>query len=334
MLSVFSVFIKPEFVPFMAIIGLFFPILLFLNITFLVLRLWQRKRLFILALIAILTSFFRISDFYAFNSSENEQLSDNIIKVMSYNVRLFDLYQWTGQDDGGNKIFEIINNENADIICIQEFYSSANRNFQDRIIECQQTKDYIISAKGGSGYSGNAIFSKYPVIFSGYVDIGTTTQKCIFADIVRGKDTLRVYSIHLASVGLSRNDYEFLKNLQNNDQKKNLEGVKGIGSKLLQAYVIRSKEVDRIAPHIKESPYKTIVCGDFNDTPVSYSYRRIKGELNDAFIDAGFGIGNTYTKGLPIFRIDYIFHTLQTVSYKRINKDWSDHYPIVAELAY
>lgn len=297
-----------------------------------IIRIWQKKKQFLLSLIVILLGFFRVTDFYAFNKTEVVTAPVNPVKIMSYNVRLFDLYKWSGKENGGEKIFEIIKNEDADIICLQEFFSNTKHNYQDKIIEIQNTKDYIISSKDKSGYSGNAIFSRYPIVSSGYVDIGSLMQKCIYADILKKRDTIRVYSIHLASVHLSRNDYEFFEKLKNNDQIENIESMKGIGSKMIRAYKIRSHEVDVIAPHIKSSPYKTIVCGDFNDTPISYSYRKIKGELKDAFIESGFGIGNTYAKNLPLFRIDYILHgkKSETVSYKRIKQDCSDHYAITA----
>ena len=332
LLSYLSVHISPGSIPYLALIGLLFPFLLLINFLFLIIRIYQKKRSFLISLIVILIGFFRIGDFYAFKSKNVITTPVNPVKVLSYNVRLFDLYKWSGMDDAGEKIIEIIKKENADIICLQEFFSDDDHNFQDKIIRFQGTKDYVISSKDRSGYSGNAIFSRFPIINSGYVDIGSFTQKCIFADIIKNKDTIRVYSIHLASIHLSRDDYKFLKNLKNNDQSDNIESVKGIGSKLIQAYKIRSTEVDAIVPHIKSSPYKTIVCGDFNDTPISYSYRQIKGQLKDVFLESGFGIGNTYAKNLSLFRIDYIMHSSDMVSssYKRIKEDYSDHYAITA----
>ncbi|MCD4791778.1 MAG: endonuclease/exonuclease/phosphatase family protein [Bacteroidales bacterium] len=332
LLSYLSVHIRPGSIPFLALLGLLFPFLLLINFVFMIIRIWQKKKLFLLSLFVILLGFFRITDFYAFNNKEVVTIPVNPLKVMSYNVRLFDLYKWSGEDKGGEKIFEIIKDENADVICLQEFFSNTKHNYQDKIIEFQKTKDYLISSKDKSGYSGNAIFSRYPIVSSGYINIGSIKQKCIYADILKGKDTIRVYSIHLASIRLSGDDYEFLKSLKNNDQHDNIEGVKGIGSKMIQAYKIRAHEVDAVAPHIKNSPYKTIVCGDFNDTPISYSYKKIKGELKDVFIESGFGIGNTYAKSLPLFRIDYILHSkeMKTISYKRIKQEYSDHYAISA----
>jgi len=281
-----------------------------------------------------LLGFNHVRDFYAFNNKDKESSKENILKVMSYNVRMFDLYKWANDNNAGNNIFEIIKTENADVICLQEFYSNKKYNWQDKIIRAQQTKDYIISSKKGSSYSGNAIFSRYPIVNHGYVDIGSTKQKCIYADILKSKDTIRVYGIHLASIHLDGDDYKFMKNLKLENKDENIKGVKGIGSKMVQAYQIRSREVDAIAPHIKKSPYKTIVCGDFNDTPISYTYRKIKGNLKDSFIEAGFGIGNTYAGNIPVFRIDYIMHSpeISTIKYFRVNKKYSDHYPIIAEI--
>jgi endonuclease/exonuclease/phosphatase (EEP) superfamily protein YafD len=98
------------------------------------------------------------------------------------------------------------------------------------------------------------------------------------------------------------------------------------------AYIKRAAQIETVAEYIRKSPYPVIFCGDFNDTPVSYSYRQINNELQDAFVDAGTGLGQTHTHILPLLRIDYIFHSksLMAVDQKTINKDYSDHFPVVA----
>jgi len=327
--SGFSVFISPDIIPYTALLGLLFPFLIFVNIIFLIFRIFYKKGYFFISLLALVLSFYRIKDSYAFQNKKVVSAPINPLKVMSYNVRMFDIYNWTG-NNSGDSILEIIKRENPDIICIQEFYSNNKFDYQNKIINIQKTKDYIISSKNKSGYSGNAVFSKYPIISSGYVDVGSEKQKCIYADIVKFRDTVRVYSIHLASIHLDDNDYEFMKKINENDKEKNIEGVKDISQKLLNAYEIRAKEVKTLAPHIESSPYPVIVCGDFNDTPVSYTYKTIKGNLKDAFLTCGTGIGHTYAKSLPLFRIDYIFYDkkMNAASFRRIKKDFSDHYPV------
>lgn len=332
LLSYLSVLISPEKFPYLSLLGLAFPILIFINLLFLVLFIYKKKKAFLISIFVIGIGVFRIADFVAFNTSSSDSKIHKGIKVMSYNVRLFDLYEWSEIQNAGDKILDLLNNENADIICLQEFYSNETKNYQEKIIELHKSASYIISKKDKTGYSGNAIFSKYPIINDGFVNLNSINQKCIFADMLMGNDTFRIYSMHLASIHLTNDDYNFIKNINKNGQTQNIEGFKGISSKLLQASKIRSKEVDIIAKHIAESPYKTIVCGDFNDTPISYSYRKIKGKLKDSFLEAGFGIGNTYTKYLPLLRIDYIFHSpeLKCIGFNKIKKDYSDHYSITA----
>lgn len=324
-----SVYISPDIIPYSGLLGLMFPFLILINVAFLLFRIFDKKVYFFISLIVLILSYYRIQDSYAFHNRKVVSAPINPVKVMSYNVRMFDLYNWTGEH-AGNKIFNIIKNENADIICLQEFYSRKNFDYQSKIINMQHTKDYLISSKDKTGYSGNAIFSRYPIISSGFVDIGNSKQKCIYANILKQRDTIRVYSIHLASIHLEKDNYNFIKNIKDNDKDENIEGVKNLGTKLIDAYKIRAKEVETLVPHIEDSPYPVIICGDFNDTPVSYTYRSIKGNLTDAFTESGIGIGHTYAKSLPLFRIDYIFHDkkMTSKSFNRIRKDFSDHYSI------
>ena len=330
-LSYISVNISPGKIPLLAFLGLFFPFIFAINILFLIFWAIRRNKWFFLSIALIIAGFYRIHDFYAFSHKEVFSAEVNPLKVMSYNVRLFDLYNWSKDENTGNNILQIIQKENPDIICLQEFYSDEKLNYTQRIIDIQKTKDYLISDKKQTGYSGVAIFSKYPIISRGYIDVHTANQKCIFADIVKDRDTIRVYSIHLASVHLSNDDYQILKNFDLKEEE-DMINVGGIGQKFMHAYEMRSLEVETIAPHIRKSPYRTIVCGDFNDTPVSYSYRQIKGDMKDAFIEQGSGIGNTYNYGLPLFRIDYILHSpqIQTKSFTCSDQFWSDHHAVTA----
>lgn len=333
-LSYLSVHVSPDKIPFLALLGLFFPFLIIANFLFLLFRIYKKKAHFFISLIALLLGINHITDFFGFNNKEIPSKSENSLKIMTYNVRMFDLYNWSNIENAGNNILDIIKTEDADIICLQEFFSNRKNNRKKQIKKIQATKDYIISSKNKRSLFGNAIFSKFPIINHGYIDVGYENDKNIFADIVINKDTIRVYNIHLASIHLNRNDYKFMNKIDLKDKEKNIEGVKGIGAKLLSAYRIRSGEVDAVASHIKNTSYKTIICGDFNDTPVSYTYRKLKGNLKDAFIEAGFGIGNTYAGNLPFFRIDYVFHSSEfsSVKYTRIKENLSDHFPVITKI--
>jgi endonuclease/exonuclease/phosphatase family metal-dependent hydrolase len=329
--SYISVYISPDFIPILAFFGLIYPVLLFLNFVFSVFWIFRKNKLFLISVIAIFIGINNFLNFFAFGSNA-EIAGNNKIKILSYNVRMFNLYDWNDDKESGNKIFQYIKNENPDIICLQEFYSDKkNHNFQDSIIKFQRTKDYLISFKNKENYSGNAIFSRFPIVNSGFVNIGTTKQKCIFADIKIEKDTIRVYSIHLASIHLDRKDYEYIDNIDENQES---DIFFGIGSKVSKAYQTRSREVEAISPHVLQSTYKSVVCGDFNDIPISYSYKKIRGKFKDSFLESGFATGGTYNGLLPSFRIDYILHNpkLQSNNFKVGKIKSSDHFPISCDI--
>lgn len=331
-LSCLSSYISPEKLSFIALLGLGFPFLLFINFLFLFYRIYKKKASLLISLFAILLAYNQIFVFFGFNIGANDLPKDNKLKIMTYNVRMFDIYNWSKKDNTSSNIFNIIKNEDADVICLQEFYSTRKHNWKKKIVKELRIKDFIVSSKNYKSFYGNAIFSKYPIVNHGFLKNALPTQKCIYADIKKGEDTIRVYAIHLASIHLDNDDYKFMKNIKIDIENKNenIEGVKGISEKLLKAYKNRAKEVDAIFPYIEKSPYKTIVCGDFNDTPISYTYRRIKGDLQDSFTEKGFGIGNTYAGSMPLFRIDYILHSknIKPYSFKRITEKLSDHFPV------
>ncbi|NPA44946.1 MAG: endonuclease/exonuclease/phosphatase family protein [Chlorobi bacterium] len=334
-LSYLSTLISPEKISFLALLGLSFPFLLLINFIFLIYRIYRKKASLLISLIAILVGYNQISNFLSF-SIGNENVKENSLKVMTYNVRMFDIYNWSKNENTSNNILNIIKNEDADVICLQEFYSTKKHNWKKRIFKELKLQDFIVSSKNNKSFFGNAIFSKYPIVNQGFLKNAFPTQKCIYADIKKGNDTIRIYTIHLSSIHLDNDDYKFMKNIKLDIENKdeNIEGVKDISTKLLKAYKNRAKEVDAIFPYIEKSPYKTIVCGDFNDTPISYTYQKIKGKLKDSFNEKGFGIGNTYAGSLPLFRIDYVFHSsdISTASFKIIPEELSDHYPVIVNL--
>ena len=100
------------------------------------------------------------------------------------------------------------------------------------------------------------------------------------------------------------------------------------------AYKLRAIQADTLSSRIKKSPYKVIVCGDFNDTPVSYTYNTVKGDLIDSFEESGSGIGQSYNGAFPSFRIDYVLHSkdIKSISYSCPKIPLSDHFPVVVRI--
>ena len=339
LLSYISVHVSPEAIEFPAFAGLSYPVLIFLNFSFLIVLIIKKKKTALIPLIAILLGYNHISDFTSFNLLSGKSEESNI-KILSYNVRMFNLYKWTDTQDSDSNIYAVLKKENADIICFQEFYTCRADKFStyDSIAKLQNTVDYNISYTGYKNDKkrvyGTAIFSRFKMINKGFVDFDNKNKKCLYSDIVSPKDTLRIYNIHLASLHLGYDDYKFIDNIPKNGQDENVKGMFGILRKISAAYKNRASEAEIIAEHIKKSPYPVVLCGDFNDVPVSYTYRKLKGDLNDAHKESGFGIGTTYAGQIPFQRIDYIFHDsgIKSSNFKIIYEKYSDHYPISCEL--
>ena len=155
------------------------------------------------------------------------------------------------------------------------------------------------------------MFSKYPIIEKGDVifdsQSSTDFNYCIYSDIVKNKDTFRIYNVHLQSIRLNETHYDF--NKTKISDKKNYIAIRSIYRKLRVAYLKRAEQAKKIINHIKTAPYPVIICGDFNDTPMSYTYNQFNKGLVDAFRNASFGIGTSYVGKIPAGRIDYIFHS-------------------------
>lgn len=262
------------------------------------------------------------------------------IKVTSYNSMLFDLYNWKKNNESRNKILNSIDEINPDILCIQEFYTSEQKgdfNNIDTVKHLLNTDFYhteFTTTLRTFDHWGVATFSKYPIINKGKLIFNTKSNNiCIYSDLVINKDTFRIYNIHLQSISFSKDDTKFFIDVvTDKDADDEIAHSKNILRRLKRAFIKRTKQVDMIALHIKNCKYKIIICGDFNDTAASYAYQTLSRHLNDAFIEKGFGFGQTYAGKWPQFRIDYILHskTIKCKNYERYSETFTDHFPITA----
>jgi endonuclease/exonuclease/phosphatase family metal-dependent hydrolase len=279
------------------------------------------------------------SRFIQFNR-EYSKPHTRLLKVTSYNSMLFDLYNWTKNRESRADIFSSLIDINPDIICLQEFYTSEQEgdfNNTDTLKSLLKTpyfhSEYTITLRDFDHW-GIATFSKYPIINEGKINFNTRTNNiCIFSDIVINKDTLRIYNVHLQSIGFSKNDHLFLEEVLSEKVTKNeVSNSKNILRRLKKAFLLRTSQVDMISLHMKTCPYPIIICGDFNDTAASYAYERLSKGMKDAFDEKGLGFGITYAGKWPQFRIDYILHDkqLKCAKYLRSDETFTDHYPITA----
>lgn len=321
--SYLSPFINPSIFWPISFIGLMFPILYIINILFLIYWTISFKKPIWANIIILLIGIGNVNSYIG--TSPNNNSSKENIKVLSYNVRLFNKYNWIDKVNIKDRIFNFFDKEDADILCIQEFYTAdkiPSLNYQYKHIGLQNKKSQWHMA----------IYSKYPQINKKTVTIKGKhmNNTCIYSDILIKKDTIRVYSIHLASNWFKRSDYSFIERPQ---KEKIKASVLGIINRMKSSYKKRAEEVNVIKDHMASSPYPLIVCGDFNDTPLSYAYYSIKKDLADAFSLSGKGLGTSFIK-IPALRIDYILHDtkFKSTNYQKHNQILSDHYPISCEI--
>jgi endonuclease/exonuclease/phosphatase family metal-dependent hydrolase len=245
---------------------------------------------------------------------DKEVMLTDDVKIMSYNVRMFNLYKWINEKNVEEKIYDFINSKEPDILCIQEFHPSLKKGLK-------YPYEYI-KISNENNHFGHAIFSKYKIINSGSLNFSKTGNNAIFADIVRNNDTVRVYNIHLESLNLNPKEDYFT---QENSEK--------FKTRVQKAFKIQANQVSLILLHQEKITYKSIICGDFNNTAFSYIYHQLRTGKNDAFEVAGKGFGRTFDYKLPV-RIDYILtdNRIEVNNFKTYDVKFSDHFPIMARL--
>ena len=258
------------------------------------------------------------------------------IKVISYNVNLFQLFAWSTESPTYEQVFNFIQEQDADIVTLQEFYLDNTRLTEEKVKELLDnyfTHIGYIAQRSKSAY-GMATFSRYPIVNTGIIKFDNSANACIFTDVVISDDTVRVYNNHLQSLRLGEQNVNFLINQSYRKDVQAMDEIKDISFRYRDALQKRALQVEQVTNHIIGSPYPVIVCGDFNESPISYNYRQMRRNLNDAFIEAGTGVGYTYKGLFPAFRIDYILYSpvFKATSYQSPRVYYSDHYPVMATL--
>lgn len=340
LLSYLSPYVHPKTVWWIAFLGLAYPITLtffFLTLIFLFFKRHKLKYVFLVIFILGIPLHLRL---LSINFSTSSSSTENF-KLMSYNVRLFDLYDWLPNDktEIKNDILAEIEENKPEILCFQEYLLDKSENPHVKIEEINGVGDFKFShqqvvQEQVDKYFGLATFTTYPIINKGSVfDESLQNQFCIFSDIVINEDTIRVYNMHLQSIRFQKEDYRVFQ-ATGLTESTFLQKVKNMLKKVKNAYPPRVIQTEKIIAHIKTSPFPVIACGDFNDTPLSYVYNLFNKELNDAFRKAGNGIGRTYAGRIPVGRIDYIFidPKMKVYNFQISDKVLSDHFAIEVEV--
>lgn len=312
-LSYILPFISPEKFAQLAILSLLVPLLIIINVGFLIFWMIKFKIQFLLSFFVLLVGFKYVNTLYKIPTKQLTA-ENNAISLMSYNVKMFNLYQWIDDKTINSKIVSFLNSENPDILCLQEYHASEEKNihYKYQYIKTNEDRSKI----------GQAIFSKYRIINSGSLNFKNSGNNAIFADIVIDKDTIRVYNIHLESLRINPFKEYFG---EQDTQRMRLRFEKAFKKQVAQTQLILE--------HQKTTTLKTIICGDFNNTSFSWVHRQLKMGKNDAFDEFGTGFGQSFDYPFPL-RIDFILvdEKIDITQFKTFEVNYSDHFPIMTNI--
>ena len=308
-------YISVEKFSFLSVLSLGVPILVIINIFFLIYWLFRKKEQLLLSFSILLLGYFSLTSFFQFRFSE-EDIAEEDLSIMSYNVREFNKNKGLQNPTVLKDIQNFIEIENPDIICFQEFDYLNRKKFKQypySYVEHFRMKGRVIQG----------IFSKHPIISKGTLRFKNSANNASYIDILYKKDTIRIYNIHLESLRVKQN----LKAITE-------EASGRLYTRLGKTFAKQQKQAELINTHRKSVSYKSIICGDFNNTQFSNVYKVIKSELNDTFDKKGTAYGRTFNfKYFPL-RIDFILTdpAFEVSAHNNFDVKLSDHFPVMASI--
>ena len=337
LLSFLSVVADPAKAWFFTIFGLLFIPLFIVNLILFVWALKRRSKSFVIPVIALLPSIFFIGAYFQFPSSSRPAMpsdEESAVRIVTYNVGRFmqpDKKKVTGGRKAcADSVRSFLASQDADIICLQEFYASDLKevqSFAKGIGKGYRPEYYLF--KGRYGYYGNVTFSRMKARDKGVVKFEDSANLAIYTDYSAGGRTFRVYNCHFESYNISMSG--ILRSVRRQDR----DALKETEHKMRRGITRRPRQVNQVMENISKSPVPAFVCGDFNDSPMSYTYYRLSKGRDDSFRKAGEWFGSTFSFLWPLLRIDYVLlpHQFEALSHRTPHKPYSDHYPVVAEVS-
>lgn len=325
------------------------PAWILLNMSYIIL-VFYKKKYWIISGFFLVIGLWGLRNTFAVNLLQKE----GDLRVMSYNVRLFDVYNWVLREEWDNweertdnglildSIYRTVRYENPDIICFQEYFNQPNGEYKTkREFKKKQGYKYLhdeYSFKEKGSHYGMATFSKYPIINKVFIPFKNAQNNgVLLSDIKKGDDTVRVFNVHLQSFKFGSKHYKYIKGLKDSTiDALNISKTKDLAGQLNNGFKKRTEQLEILKHQIEISPYPVIVCADLNEIPLSYVYDNIAENMCDAFLESGLGLGVTHVSNYPFMRIDYILTTpnLTPTSFHIVDKELSDHYPVVAEITF
>lgn len=307
-------YISVQNIPSLSILSLAVPVLVLINILFLFYWILRKKAISFFLLAVLLFGYFMLGTFFNFRFSE-APIAEEDLSVMSFNALGFNRYNWIDADDVDDRIIDFVAEQDPDVVCFQEFdYKQAKRfpQYPYRSVHYIFRKERRVQ---------QAIFSKYPIVDEGSLEFPETLNNAIYVDIQFQKDTLRIYNVHLQSFKVIPSA-DFISS----------EPSKRLYKRISRSFVKQQEQAELLSVHIQSSKYRSIVCGDFNNTQFSNVYKTAKGDMKDSFLEMGADYGRTYNFRYFPLRIDFILAdpSFEVMAHKNFDVQLSDHFPIMA----
>ncbi len=345
LLACLAPFLNPRDWPIFGFLSLSLPYLFILLVFSVFFWLIIKPKWALLPLVVLSMGFKQLSVLFAFHPSSKFTAikAPANIRIVDWNVA--NMYGLSNNADKKKhtrtEIAEAILKLQPDIICLQEFNNSTTRGEEANNIGLFSSvypyyyfsKD--INKDSGFYQYGSIIFSKFPVVDSGRIKYPGRPESLIYANLQRGADTIRIYTSHLQSFKFNKDDYSDLEKIKE-EKDKNLEASKNIFSKMKRAFIERGKQASIVRAELDSCRLPSIMCGDFNDVPGSFTYFYIRDKRQDAFLTNDFGVGRTFVSLAPTLRIDYILPDSHfTVrQFDMVDEDLSDHIMLVTDVSF
>lgn len=321
-----SIFINPAKFSIPGFFGLYFFPIAFINFILMLMALVRRSRSAWIPFIILLPMLI-FSEFFVNLGRNDEEHSGDSFSVMTYNVGQFASSKKNlKKEECRDSIIRFVEKQRPDIACFQEF-SISDTSLIRSLFPCYPYKYFHFFKIKENYYFGNLTISRHPILSNGVISFKGSTNLSIYSDIKGKNTTVRVYNNHLESYNISPlsivkkmgDGYEILSN-----------EIAQVHGKMRGSNQKRAKQVDEVMKHIQSSGLECVVCGDFNDTPMSYTYHQLCRNSKDAFMEAGEGFGASYSVLWPLIRIDYVLvpETFSVENYITHKVRMSDHYPI------
>jgi endonuclease/exonuclease/phosphatase family metal-dependent hydrolase len=344
LLSAITPYLNPKHWWLMGFMGLTFPYLFFILIFVFFFWLMAKPKLALLPFFTLILGAKQISVTFAahFNSADVTKKPDSTFRLVSWNVA--NMYGLSNDKEikqhNRRELAQSVLDLQPDIICLQEFNHSYTQGenadniglFSKEYPHYFYSKDF--NKENGFYTSGSIVFSKYPIIDSGKFDYpGNFSGSLIYIDVKMNNDTVRIFTTHLQSFGFNNADYAEINKLKQRDGKS-IEASKGLFIKMKNAFTNRGAQADIVREQTDLCKHASVVCGDFNDVPSSYTYFHIRNFRQDAFLKKGLGVGKTYSSLAPMLRIDYILPdtSFSIQQFGTVDENLSDHVMLVSDL--